>query len=79
MLIAGLSITDAIPVIVAALVGFFVVQGLSIMKEDHPEKPAHKINWFSVMWHHFWDFDNGTAFIGPCYAYPYTEPNEVPE
>jgi H+/Cl- antiporter ClcA len=42
MLIAGLSITDAIPVIVAALVGFLVVQGLGLMKEDHPEKPAQK-------------------------------------
>jgi len=38
MLIAGLSITDAIPVFVAAMVGFLVVQGLDLMKGEHPEK-----------------------------------------
>jgi H+/Cl- antiporter ClcA len=38
MLIAGLSITDGIPIFVAALVGFLVVQGLGLMKGEHPEK-----------------------------------------
>jgi H+/Cl- antiporter ClcA len=47
MLIAGLSILDAIPVFVAALVGFLVVQGFGLIKRDQPEKkedqgPAHK-------------------------------------
>lgn len=38
VLIVGLSITDAIPVFVAAMVGFLVVQGLDLMKGEHPEK-----------------------------------------
>jgi H+/Cl- antiporter ClcA len=38
MLIAGLSILDAIPVFVAALVGFLVVQGFGLIKPDQPEK-----------------------------------------
>jgi H+/Cl- antiporter ClcA len=38
MLIAGLSILDAIPVFVAALVGFLVVQGFGLIKRDQPEK-----------------------------------------
>jgi len=47
MLIAGLSILDAIPVFVAALVGFLVVQGFGLIKLDQPEKkedqgPTHK-------------------------------------
>ena len=47
MLIAGLSILDAVPVFVAALTGFLVVQGFGLIKRDQPEKkedqgPAHK-------------------------------------
>jgi H+/Cl- antiporter ClcA len=47
MLIAGLSILDAIPIFVAALTGFLVVQGLGLIKRDQPEKkeeqgPSHK-------------------------------------
>jgi H+/Cl- antiporter ClcA len=38
MLIAGLSITDAIPILVAALVGFLVVQGMGLIRGEHPEK-----------------------------------------
>jgi len=38
MLIAGLSILDAVPVFVAALVGFLVVQGLGLIKPDPPKK-----------------------------------------
>jgi hypothetical protein len=38
MLIAGLSILDAIPVFVAALVGFLVVQGLGLIKPPQPKK-----------------------------------------
>jgi H+/Cl- antiporter ClcA len=38
MLIAGLSILDAIPVFVAALVGFLVVQGFGLIKRDQSEK-----------------------------------------
>jgi H+/Cl- antiporter ClcA len=38
MLIAGLSILDAVPVFVAALVGFLVVQGLGLIKPDPPRK-----------------------------------------
>jgi H+/Cl- antiporter ClcA len=38
MLIAGLSILDAIPVLVAALVGFLVVQGFGLIKRDQSEK-----------------------------------------
>ena len=46
MLIAGLSILDAIPVFVAALVGFLVVQGFGLIKRDQLEKkedqgPSH--------------------------------------
>jgi H+/Cl- antiporter ClcA len=37
-LIAGLSILDAIPVFVAALVGFLVVQGMGLIKPEQPEK-----------------------------------------
>jgi H+/Cl- antiporter ClcA len=37
MLIAGLSILDAIPIFVAALVGFLVVQGFGLIKRE-PEK-----------------------------------------
>ena len=36
MLIVGLSTTDAIPVFVAAMVGFLVVQGLDLLKREHP-------------------------------------------
>ena len=38
MLIAGISILDAIPVFVAALVGFLVVQGLGLIKPEQPKK-----------------------------------------
>jgi hypothetical protein len=38
MLIAGLSILYAIPVFVAALVGFLVVQGMGLVKPEQPEK-----------------------------------------
>jgi hypothetical protein len=38
MLIAGLSILDALSVFVAALVGFLVVQGFGLIKRDQPEK-----------------------------------------
>ncbi len=37
MLIAGLSILNAIPVFVAALVGFLVVQGFGLIKRDQAE------------------------------------------
>jgi hypothetical protein len=37
MLIAGLSILDAIPVFVAALVGLLAVQGFGLIKPDQPE------------------------------------------
>jgi hypothetical protein len=37
MLIAGLSILDAIPVFVAALVGFLVVQGFGLIKRDQAD------------------------------------------
>jgi len=38
MLIAGLSILDAVPVFVVALVGFLVVQGLGLIKPEQPKK-----------------------------------------
>jgi len=37
-LIAGLSILDAIPVFVAARVGFLVVQGMGLIKPEQPKK-----------------------------------------
>jgi H+/Cl- antiporter ClcA len=37
MLIAGLSILDAVPVFVAALTGFLVVQGFGLIKRDEKE------------------------------------------
>lgn len=38
MLIAGLSILDAIPVFVAALVGFLILQGFGMIKRGSEEK-----------------------------------------
>ena len=43
MLVAGIPIADATPIFVAALVGFLVVKGLGLMKEDHPEKPEGEV------------------------------------
>ena len=44
MLIAGLSILDAIPVFVAAMVGFLVVQGFGLLTPKQPaKKPAEQL------------------------------------
>ena len=44
MLIADLSITDAIPVLAAALTAFLVVQGFGLLNEDRLERADYKID-----------------------------------